>query len=125
MCGNESSVANLARVLLLASIPVSLLAAPVTTTIDSGGIFCTPQHGNYSTGFVGGDGSTTATASAINIDPYFEGTPGTCTISVTAELETPGPIRPGFLGFSLNGDANGNLGARVGWFLVDGVQIGY
>ena len=61
-------MANLARVLLLSSIPVSLVAGPVTTTIDSGGIFCTPQHGTYSTGFVGGDGSTTATASAINAD---------------------------------------------------------
>jgi len=68
---SSRSTGVFARVLLLSSIPVSLLAGPVTTTIDSGGIFCTPQAGNSSKGFVGGDGSTTAMASAFNVNPFF------------------------------------------------------
>src|SRR5580704_5248126 len=95
------------------AVTTSALAGPITTTVDFTGTPCGTVSGMFATGFVGGDGSTSAVATAITNFGLVIGS-ATCTVTVTAELQTLGPVRPGFLEFSLSGGADGSSGASYG-----------
>ena len=99
---------------------LSIWAGPLTITeATTGPILCE----TYPTSFVGGDGSLTATLSS---SASVVGYPGSCTVTVTADLVTPGPIRPGFLTISLIGaaDGSGGAGAAASFFLNGAVYGG-
>jgi hypothetical protein len=76
----------------------SLSAGAVTTVSASPGPNPCITNFGYGLGFTGGDGSTSATASATTEFEVFDyiGSEG-CAATVTADLVTPGPERPGFL----------------------------
>jgi hypothetical protein len=108
-------------------IPVLLLAGPVTV-VTTGPDECSTSESPYITGLGGGGGSMSivSTALAVYLSPSGIGSgPSTCTVTVTADLETAGPVRPGFLQFSLFGlgEPDGPSGGYASFF-VNGTQYG-
>ena len=100
----------------------SLVAQPAITMATTGPGYCS-DSGYPSTGFIGGDGSTTAVSTSVADynTPNLDGM-STCTVTVDTELDTFAPIEPGFLHVSLIGqvDESGGSSAAFMSFYVNG-----
>ncbi len=109
------------KLTLLALALAEIVSAGAVVSVTSTGTSQCMTNVGGTTGFTGGDGSTTATASATAQYPFFTG-PSLCLATVTADLLTLGPPRPGFLHiFSINSGYDGAPNGSA--FYLNGTKI--
>lgn len=62
---------------------------------------------------------------AFDEDAIYIGTPGTCTVTVSGDFQSTGPVTAGFLGLSVTGGADGNGGAYDAELYINGALVGH